>query len=153
MPDAAVIGTAISAIARVARTYSEHEFCFVWAQLILGVLSTSANLPTNIMTVLRDHSQACSSSENLKASLLECTVSRVYFGDGSNICSATYPDLKILQTLTRALILVGGHLRFGAPPLTWATRARNSSRASCVSTASQSAVNSLSGALPFLLFC
>ena len=118
VPDACHFGSGFSTLARQDRPWSENYHAYQWAQIMLLI---TENPPTGateeMLSSLRTHASSCNSPEQLKEHILECTVSRTWAGDCTNLRIATSHDFQELTMLTTRLLTMGGaSIRFGPPP-------------------------------------
>ena len=118
VPDSSPCGAAVRRIAETELAFSEQRAAFVWAQVILATLSMPDEaMPAGCAQILRDHAANYTRPEQVRASILECSIARTYAGDSSNLRLAVDGQLQnISLCLTRSLVASGAVLRLGAPP-------------------------------------
>ena len=117
IPDSSPCGAAMRRIAETESTFSDQRAAFVWAHVVLATLSMPEEaMPAGCAQIPRDHAANCTRPEQVRDSILECSIARTYAGDSSNMRLVVDGQLQnISLCLTRSLVASGTTLRLGAP--------------------------------------
>ena len=134
IPDSTPCGQKARILAEQARSYIETEHAYAWAQLVLIVLAApSERMPAEALAVLRQHATASTSAAGLTDHVGECTLTRCYDGQWTNLRLVTDSELStVTRALLQCLVGLGCGVRFGAAPRS--TNERNVSHALSLSS-------------------